>query len=167
MASRKKDGGKKNKWERKTFGLHTLTQTLSEITTQTVFPNYRLYYPNMSAYHPSHLSFIFTTSTSSPPLPCYPSLTSQPLRPLCEIYKYGFPSTAVSRISDQINQSKSDMFPWPDGWALACEVLMSVGTSISSLHERHSLPSGEQLEPEERKTSPVSPGLSGSGSRQC
>jgi len=28
---------------------------------------------------------------------------------------------------------------------------MSVGTLISSLHERHSLTSGEQLEPEQRK----------------
>lgn len=32
---------------------------------------------------------------------------------------------------------------------------MSVVTSIPSLQERHSLPSGEQLEPEQRKTSPV------------
>ncbi len=152
--------------ERKTNeseGQGVRTQTLSEITTQTVFPNYRLYYQNMSTYHPSHLSFIFTI----PPLPCHPSLPSQPLRSLGKIYKYGFPSTTASCISDQINQSKSDMFPWPDGWALECEVLMSVGTSISSLHERHGLPSGEQLEPEERETSPVSPGLSGSGFRQC
>lgn len=125
---------------------------LSSLTTSCI----------IRTYHPSHLSFIFTI----PPLPCHPSLPSQPLRPLGEIYKYGFPSTAASHISDQINQSKSDMFPWPDRWALECEVLMSVGTSISSLHERHGLPSREQLEPEERETSPVSPGLSGSGSRQ-
>lgn len=158
MLSRKKDGGKKNKWEWRTRGSHT--QTMSEISTQTVFPNYQLYYQNISPF-PSlfHLH--------DPPLPCHPSLPSQPLRPLGEIYKYGFPSTAASRISDQINQSKSDMFPLPGGWVLECEVLMSVRTSISSLHQRHGLPSGEQLEPEERETSLVSPGLSGSGSQQC
>lgn len=147
--SMEKHAYKRRMQGRAKVGLHTLTHTkhclqsplkLSSLTSCIIRTCLHICLP------------ISLSSLSFPPdIPVFPP------RPLGAIYKYGFASAAASRISDQIKQSKSDMFPWPDGWLPKCEVLISVGTSISSLHRCHNPPSGEQLEPEERRTCSVSP----------
>lgn len=140
---------KARRWVLHTHYLKSLLE-LSSLTAGCIIRP-RLHIPPFHLFHP--------------PVLCLPDSPSSLQDRSAKSINTASPS-ATSRVSDQIKQSESDMFPWPDGWAPGCEVLMSVGTSISSARARRCRPSGEQLEPEERETSQIPPRLFGSGSRQ-